>query len=59
MVEQGTHDELMEAQGLYYELWTSQELGSSTSLASKVPASGATSTAASTQDFKKLANGTG
>ena len=36
VVEQGTHDELMSHQGLYYELWTSQELGSSTSLDTKV-----------------------
>lgn len=28
VAEQGTHSELMTAQGLYHELWTKQEVGS-------------------------------
>ena len=33
MVEMGSHAELMEKQGLYYDMWSKQEMGSHANLA--------------------------
>ena len=32
MVEKGSHAELMEKQGLYYDMWSKQEMGSQVNL---------------------------
>ena len=32
MVEMGSHAELMEKQGLYYDMWSKQEMGSQVNL---------------------------
>lgn len=53
VVEQGSHEHLMQQRGLYYELWTTQEMGSSSSLVSKAPENGGMN-GANGHDPKKL-----